>query len=45
MMDQFYISRHAGGVVYLCLRDPDHPWYGSVIKRLAGGSTDGRWRL
>lgn len=34
MMDQFYTSRHAGGVVYLCLRDPDHPWYGYALKRL-----------
>lgn len=34
MMNQFYIHRIAG-VVNLCLRDPDHPWYGTVIKRLA----------
>ena len=34
MMDQFYISRHANNVIYLCLRDIDHYWYGSVIKRL-----------
>ena len=34
MMDQFYISKHAGGVVYLCLRDLENPWYGEVIKRM-----------
>ena len=34
MMDQFYLSRHAGGVVYLCVRDEDHPWYGYVVRRL-----------
>jgi hypothetical protein len=34
MMDQFYVSRHAGGVTYLCLRDEDNPWYGHSIKRL-----------
>ena len=34
MMDQFYISKHAGGVVYLCLRDLKNPWYGEVIKRM-----------
>lgn len=34
MMDQFYVSRHAGGVTYLCLRDINHPWYGEVVKRL-----------
>lgn len=34
MMDQFYVSRHAGGVTYLCERDPDHQWYGTVVKRL-----------
>jgi hypothetical protein len=34
MMTQFYISRHAGGVVYLCLRDINHPWYGEVIQRM-----------
>jgi len=35
MMSQFYISRHAGGVTYLCIRDENHPWYGYTIKRLA----------
>ena len=34
MMDQFYISRHAGGVVYLCLRYLDNPWYGEALVRL-----------
>ncbi len=34
MMDQFYISRNAGGVVYLCLRDLNNPWYGEAIKRM-----------
>lgn len=33
MMHQFYISRH-GPVVYLCLRDPVHVWYGTALKRL-----------
>ena len=33
-MNQFYTSRHAGGVVYLCIRDDDNPWYGYVIKRM-----------
>lgn len=33
MMDHFYTSRH-GTVVYLCIRDADHPWYGYVVKRL-----------
>ena len=33
-MDQFYISRYAGGVVYLCLRDLDNPWYGELVVRL-----------
>ncbi len=35
MMYQFYVSRHAGGVTYLCLRDPNHPWYGTPVRRLA----------
>lgn len=34
MMDQFYVSRH-GPVMYLALRDVNHPWYGTVVKRLA----------
>ncbi len=34
-MDQFYLSRHAGGVTYLCLRDLEHVWYGEVVRRLA----------
>lgn len=33
MMTQFYVSYH-GPVVYLCLRDENHPWYGYAIKRL-----------
>ena len=33
MMAQFYVSYH-GPVVYLCLRDGNHPWYGYAIKRL-----------
>ena len=34
MMTQFYVSYH-GPVVYLCLRDENHPWYGGyAIKRL-----------
>ena len=32
-MTQFYVSYH-GPVVYLCLRDENHPWYGYAIKRL-----------
>ena len=34
MMNQFYVSRHAGGVTYLCQRNDDNPWYGFVVKRL-----------
>lgn len=34
MMDHFYTSHHANGVVYLCIRDEDNPWYGYVVKRL-----------
>ena len=34
MMQQFYVSRHANSVTYLCLRDPVHVWYGTVVKRL-----------
>lgn len=37
MMDQFYISRFAGGVTYLCLRDRDNPWYGHALRRLDTG--------
>ena len=33
MMDQFYTHTIAN-IVYLCLRDADHPWYGTTIKRL-----------
>lgn len=33
MMDQFFVWRLAG-LEYLCLRDPDNPWYGHTIKRL-----------
>ena len=32
-MTQFYVSYH-GPVIYLCLRDENHPWYGQAIKRL-----------
>lgn len=33
-MTQFYTARFAGGVLYLCIRDPDNPWYGYAIRRL-----------
>lgn len=39
MMEQFYVSRFAGGVTYLCLRDDNNPWYGYAIKRLDKGPT------
>lgn len=35
MMDYFYVSRHAGGVTYLCQRDYLMPWYGYVVRKLA----------
>lgn len=33
-MAQFYTAQFASGVLYLCIRDPDHPWYGYAIRRL-----------
>ena len=33
MMTQFYVH-YLGPVIYLCLRDENHPWYGYAIKRL-----------
>ena len=32
-MTQFYVH-YLGPVIYLCLRDENHPWYGYGIKRL-----------
>lgn len=36
MMDQFY-THTVAGIRFLCLKDPNHRWYGSVVTRLDKG--------
>ena len=33
MMNQFYVWQ-LRGVIYLCLRDCENPWYGQTLRRL-----------